>query len=123
MSLFNWIFFKSLRLGEKDNVSCVDSSSIQASLISHRIFMLLDKHDQVMGGCYTSPSVTKENGARLSWLLNSLAFRSSCYLELHKSTGALLQVGGCKSNLVLDLKMSFGSDLIILIWLVCFVHL
>lgn len=55
-------FFKFLRFGEKDNVSCVDLSSIQASLISHRIFTLLDKHD--LGDGWLSHKSFRDQGER-----------------------------------------------------------
>lgn len=77
--------------------------------------MLLDRDDP--GDGWLLP---RRKG--LSWLL--LAFISWCYLKLHKSTGALHQMGeGCKSNLALGLKMSFTADLTILIWFVCFLGL
>lgn len=60
------IFFKSLGFGEKDNVPCVDLSSIEACLISCRSSVLVDKPDPAGRRC-CAKTATKQKGAWLSW--------------------------------------------------------
>lgn len=69
-------FFKSLRFGGNDDVSCVDLSRIRTSSVSHGSFMLLGKRGPGDGWMLHKSSVTKEKGLGFSWLLSGLAFRS-----------------------------------------------